>query len=429
MSAPGLAARKAAGALLGEVITNKEMMSNLRDAKDGLLSDLTPGEKARAQSLALGVLRNLEPLDVMIGQFLNKSPPLSVMNVLRIAAHEMIIEDIPAHAAVDAAVNAVRRTRKTQHLGGLTNAVARRISQHGAEIWPELEPASLPRWIEKPAIKAYGAEAVADIAKAHSKTPPLDITVKKSVNAAELAAKMQGALLPTGSIRLDRPGQISALPDYDTGCWWVQDAAAAMPVRLLGDIKDARVLDLCAAPGGKTMQLADAGANVVALDTSSQRLRRVSENLKRTGLSAEIVTADALKWQTDEKFDIILLDAPCSASGTLRRHPDLPFTRPNPDLQPLFDLQKSLIDHALGWLKPDGRLLYCTCSLLPSEGEEQISKALTRHKGLSVLPFETPIGIDSSWISEASALRMRPDYWGEIGGMDGFFVTLLQIRA
>jgi 16S rRNA (cytosine967-C5)-methyltransferase len=231
----------------------------------------------------------------------------------------------------------------------------------------------------------------------------------------------EGTVLANGSVRLQAPGQLTGLPGYAAGDWWVQDTAAAMAVPLLAPIAGARILDLCAAPGGKTMQLAAAGAAVTAVDMSGPRMARVAENLARTGLRAQLVVEDALQWTPDAGFDAILLDAPCSATGTIRRHPELPFVKDGSELAGLVALQAQLLDRALGWLRPGGRLVYCTCSLLPDEGEAQLAAALARHPGLRV---ERPTmgWVEPAWITPDGALRLRPDYWG---GMDGFFLARL----
>ncbi|KMK68676.1 NOL1/NOP2/sun family protein [Puniceibacterium sp. IMCC21224] len=229
-------------------------------------------------------------------------------------------------------------------------------------------------------------------------------------------------LLPTGSVRLTGAGQVTALPGFVEGAWWVQDAAAALPVRLLGDVAGRDVLDMCAAPGGKTMQLAAGGANVTALDLSPARLERVAENLARTGLSAKMVTGDALDHQG--VYDAILLDAPCSATGTIRRHPDLPHARIGDGIAELIGLQAQMIDHALDLLAPGGRLVFCTCSLLPDEGECQVEEAVVRHPGLEVLHVDAP-WIAPEWRTSEGGLRLRPDFWPDLGGMDGFYMAVL----
>jgi 16S rRNA (cytosine967-C5)-methyltransferase len=265
-------------------------------------------------------------------------------------------------------------------------------------------------------VHAYGRDAVTAIEAVQAMAPPLDLTVRPEAEAPE------GEVLPTGSLRLAERGQVSTLPGYEVGGWWVQDAAAAMAVPMLADVKGQRVLDLCAAPGGKTLQLAAAGASVTSLDISGPRMARVIENLTRTGLTATCVTADALVWQPEQPFDAILLDAPCSATGTIRRHPDLPFVKDGSEIEALVALQAALLDRALGWLKPGGRLVFVTCSLLPDEGEAQLARALKRHPGLTVV-HPALSGIAPEWVTPEGGLRLRPDYWADKGGMDGFFIA------
>ena len=419
-------ARIAAAQLLHGVLHDEKMISELVDAKDGPLKDLPPSARARAQSLALSTLRNLAPLDIVIDQFLNKSPPLKVRNALRLASCEMLIDGIAPHAAVDAAVRLVRNTKKLQHLSGLTNAVARRVAEHGPEIWAEMDPQELPDWLGKPIERAYGEEALHGIEAAHAKGAPLDLTLRKKDDTEKLAAELEAEILPNGSLRLQKPGQVSAMAGYDDGLWWVQDAAAAMPAQLLGSVKGLRVLDLCAAPGGKTMQLAAGGAEVTAVDISKDRLIRVSENLKRTKLTAKIIASDIVRWAPDEEFDMILLDAPCSATGTIRRHPDLPFGKSG-DLKPILRLQQKLLARAYDWLKPGGKIVYCTCSLLPAEGEEQIVKFLQTHDDAKQLPASTNLpDLPPEWIGDDGGLRLRPDFWADRGGMDGFYATIIE---
>jgi 16S rRNA (cytosine967-C5)-methyltransferase len=234
-----------------------------------------------------------------------------------------------------------------------------------------------------------------------SQDPPLDLTLRPGFPAPE------GNLLPTGSLRLTTAGQVSGLPGYVEGGWWVQDAAAALAAQLLAPTPGEAVLD-------------------TALDISGPRIARVAANLARTGLSAQIVVTDALAWEPEARFDAILLDAPCSATGTIRRHPDLPFIKDGSELPGLVTLQATLLDRALGWLKPGGRLVYVTCSLLPDEGEAQLTAALTRHPGLQVETLDI-VGVDPGWWTKGGGLRLRPDYWAESGGMDGFFMVRLRL--
>ena len=255
----------------------------------------------------------------------------------------------------------------------------------------------------------------------------MDLTLKDADQTADWAEALGAKVRPDGGLRLGDAKQVSALPGFADGAWWVQDASASLAARLLSPQPGARVLDLCAAPGGKTMQLAAAGAKVTALDVSEARMERVTENLARTGLKAECIVADALKWEPDAPFDSIVLDAPCSASGTLRRHPDLAFARDGSGVSALATLQATLLDRATSWLKPGGRLVFCTCSLFPEEGEEQATAVLQRQKSLSLVPA-TGDWLDTKWITREGTLRLRPDHWADTGGIDGFFVACFEKR-
>jgi len=408
--AEGLVARGAAVSLLTAVLQDGQPLSQVLDAQ-GPMALLAPADRARAQRLAVQVLRQLERIDTLLSPALRKVPPMAVMNILRLAVAELA-GGAAAHGVVNSAVELARRGNRTQALAGLVNAVLRAIPEGAALPGPAQR---LPRWLRQPLVHAHGRDVVTAIEAVHANAPPLDLTLN-------LGERPDGATLPTGSLRLVEPGQVSALPGYSTGGWWVQDAAAALAVPLLGVQPGDRVLDLCAAPGGKTLQLAALGADVTALDISGPRIARVAENLARTGLKAKLVTADALAWTPDALFDAILLDAPCSATGTIRRHPDLPFIKDGTELPALIALQAQLFDRALGFLKPGGRMVFCTCSLLAAEGEAQLDAALLRHPGLRVLP-PTITGIDPAWITPQGGLRLRPDYWADIGGMDGFFMA------
>ena len=402
-------ARGASVALLNAVLGEGQMLSQL-PASDGL----SPAERARADRLAHDVLRNLDRADRILKPLLRKAPPLGVLNILRLAVVERA-QGAAAYGVVNEAVSLARAGRKTQHLAGLVNAVLRALPD--PVVLSDLPAPMLPRWLRQPLVHAYGRDAVQAIETVHAAPPPIDITPRQGATALP-----DGQILPNGSIRLSHPGQISALPGFATGDWWVQDAAASMAVRLLKPQKGESVLDLCAAPGGKTLQLADAGAKVTALDISGPRLERLHENLARTGFAAQIVVADALNWAPEAPFDAILLDAPCSASGTIRRHPDLPYVKDGSDVAELAALQATLFDRALTWLKPGGRMVFCTCSLLPDEGENQLAGALARHPGLTVTRPDLP-GINPDWITSDGGLRLRPDLWADLGGMDGFFMA------
>jgi 16S rRNA (cytosine967-C5)-methyltransferase len=407
----GTSARGAAVALLNATLGEGQMLTQAATPQG-----LSGPDRARAERLAADVLRHLDRADRVLKPLLRKAPPLAVLNVLRLAVVERAM-GAPAHGVVNEAVGLVRAGKRTQHMSGLVNAVLRALPEN---IDLDAMPAPLlPRWLRQPLVHAWGRDAVAAVEVIHTLTPPIDITPKPG--ATDLP---DGTRLPNGSIRLEAGGQITALPGFASGAWWVQDAAASMAARMLAAKPAERVLDLCAAPGGKTMQLAATGADVTALDISGPRMARVAKNLARTGLSAALVVDDAMHWEPEAPFDAILLDAPCSASGTIRRHPDLPHIKDGTELDTLLPLQAALLDRALGWLRPSGRLVYCTCSLLAAEGEDQLAAALDRHPNLRTEPPGMP-GVDQGWITPQGGLRLRPDHWADIGGMDGFFMAKL----
>ncbi|PRX33925.1 16S rRNA (cytosine967-C5)-methyltransferase [Meinhardsimonia xiamenensis] len=423
----GLAARAAA---LDILVTVLERRLPLSEAVPPAVAGLEPAERARAARLAGETLRWLDRADRMLKPFLSRPPPLRVRNVLRLALVEIFVAQAPPHAAVDAAVSLARRGPRGKAMAGLVNAVLRRATAEGPERWEALALPRLPKWLRAPLLKRWGREVVEAIEAAHLRPAPLDLTPRDG-DAQALAERLGAMALPTGSVRLQDSPQLSALPGYAEGAWWVQDAAAALPARVLAAKPGERVLDLCAAPGGKTMQLAAAGAQVTALDLSPERLERVAENLARTGLQSELVAADALVWEPPggALFDAVLVDAPCSATGTIRRHPELPHIRDARRLGELTALQARLLDRAAALTRPGGRIVFCTCSLLPAEGEDHIATALARNPALQLdsVALDLP-GVEPGWIG-AEGLRTRPDYWGEIGGMDGFFIAALRKSA
>jgi 16S rRNA (cytosine967-C5)-methyltransferase len=277
-------------------------------------------------------------------------------------------------------------------------------------------------------VSYWGEPRARAIATAHLVEPPLDVTVKSE--PALWAERLQGRVLPTGNVRLVPKGRIEALPGFDDGAWWVQDVGASLPARLLGDVKGKRVADLCAAPGGKTAQLALAGAVVTAVDLSKTRLGRVRENLDRLGLRAELVLGDAATFSAEDKFDAVLLDAPCSSTGTIRRHPDIPYTKSPKDIEALAGLQARLLDNAVSQLKPGGTLVYSTCSLEPEEGEAQIASLMVRHNGLRLDEIgKDEMAGEAEWIEPSGCLRTFPYELKldspEWSGMDGFFAARL----
>ncbi len=391
----------------------------LGDALPRETRDLPPAEAARAGRLATEALRWANRSDRLLGPHLRLKPEDPVMNALRLALYELFEEKAAPHGVVDSAVAIVKRSKS-----GLVNGVLRNVLRREVD-WAALPVPQMSKWLRKRLVAAWGKAAVAAMEEVHAQRPPLDITCRDPGRLDHWAKELKAERVPVGSLRLPAGAQVTSLPGYDEGAWWVQDAGATVAARALAGEPGARVLDLCAAPGGKTMQLAAAGAKVTALDVSEARLARVQENLARTGLTAEIIAADALEWTPEDPFDAVLLDAPCSATGTLRRHPDLAFARDGTGIDALVTLQKRLLDKAITFLKPGGRLVYCTCSLLPEEGEAQVDAFLERHKEFAAieLPAEDP-----QW-QVSQGLRIRPDHWAELGGIDGFFVACLEKRS
>lgn len=389
-----------------------------------------PADRAEARGLADLTLRRLNQIDDVLSRFVDRAPKGDGQRILRLMAAELLFHGTSPHAAVDMAVRLAKSNKTTARLSGLINAVGRRLSEQGAEIVANQNATemALPDWLSRRLTKDWGAQVTRDIATAHLLPAPHDLSLTNPGDAKPLAQELNARILETGGLRLlDRP-QISALPGYAQGAWWVQDAAAGLPAMMLDVRDDMQVLDLCAAPGGKTLQLAARGAKVTAVDISDRRLERIADNLERTGLSADLITADALAWEPDGQFDAILLDAPCSATGTIRRHPDLPHRHDGIDLKELHTLQKALLARAASWLKPGGKLVYCTCSLFKSEGERLVETFLSEQDALTLDPIGKSEGIPTEFISAEGYLRTRPDHWAEIGHIDGFFAARLTCK-
>lgn len=392
------------------------------------LPRLSDRDRAFARILVATVLRRLGQIDDLLARCLERSLPAKanrVRDVLRLGCAQLVFMGTPPHAAIATAVDLLKGT----NLGGfanLVNAVLRRIDRDGRD-WAATQDAArlnTPAWMWQSWTAAYGEAAARAIAEANLKEPCLDITV--AGDAAAWAEKLDAELLPTGSLRRHGQGDPAILPGYAQGVWWVQNAAAALPARLLGEVAGLRVADLCAAPGGKTLQLAAAGAKVTALDRSAKRLETVRRNLERTGLAAELVAADACQWRPGEPFDAILLDAPCTATGTLRRHPDGVWLKNPGDVAALADLQTALIRAATEMLRPGGRLVYCVCSLETAEGPDQIEKALAADPRLKRQPILAgEVGGISEILTPDGDLRTLPFHLAGQGGLDAFFAARL----
>jgi 16S rRNA (cytosine967-C5)-methyltransferase len=417
----GTQARRTVIYLLDQVLGEERLLAECYAT--GILERLAPEDRARTQRLTLQTLRSLERADRVLQKHLKKSTPLTVQNALRLGTVELC-SGAAAHGVVNDMVAIISKHRHHGKLKGLVNAVLRKVAEQGPAEWAKLRVPRLPKWLRSPLAQAWGNEAMLAIEAAHYAGAPLDITGKPGVDLTPLG----GTVLATGSLRLVEAGQVSALAGYEAGDWWVQDAAAALPAQILRAQAGERVLDLCAAPGGKTMQMAASGASVTAVDTSATRMERLRENLTRTGLVADLVVGDAL--EQAGQYDAVLLDAPCSATGTMRRHPDLPHAKDGSAFGELIELQARMLAHAWSLVKPGGRMVFCTCSLLPDEGECQIEEALEMFPDMTVDRAALDgLGIDPAWITEEGGLRLRPDYWSEQGGMDGFYMALLRKSA
>ncbi|MFW6076892.1 MAG: RsmB/NOP family class I SAM-dependent RNA methyltransferase [Hyphomicrobiales bacterium] len=419
--------RRQAVHLIGEVLRRRKPLDEAfgHSARHGDLAKLPERDRAFVRALAATALRRLGQIEHLLARFLAKPLPAksgAAREILIVAAAQLLFMRVPAHAAIDTAVEIARSDRNARHFSGLINAVLRRVSEAGldAETDRRTRRLNVPGWLWQRWCAHYAEDTAEAIAERHAEDPPLDISVKADPHG--WAAALGGEALPTGTVRIAEPrGRIEELPGYRSGDWWVQDAAAALPARLLGDIAGLRVLDLCAAPGGKTAQLAAAGAHVTALDQSQGRLERLSENLARLHLTADIVVADAARFQS-EPWDAVLLDAPCTATGIMRRNPDIPHLKSEADLIRLPPLQARMLDNAVTLVRPGGLVVYCTCSLEPEEGVQQIERLLERTPGVARVPIDpAEVGGADHLITPAGDLRTLPCH-----GLDGFFAARLR---
>jgi 16S rRNA (cytosine967-C5)-methyltransferase len=427
---PGLPARRRACDLVEAVLVRRRPLDEALDER----TELEAADRALARKIAATTLRRLGTIDKALGERLAKGLPDGLPRLettLRTAACQILFLDVPDYAAVDSAVRMVEANGKTKGFAGLTNAVLRGIGRDKADLLAALDPLDdLAVWLRERWIAAHGEAGTRAIARIIAVEPPLDLTVKSDPEG--WAQRLGGMVTPTGSVRLKPEGAIPALPGFADGEWWVQDAAAALPARLLGDVRGLAVADLCAAPGGKTAQLAVAGARVTAVDRSPRRLERLAENMTRLKLDVTTLAADAA--EIEGQFDAILVDAPCTATGTVRGNPDVLHLKSMADIEGLGRLQARLLDRLGDLLKPGGRAVYCTCSLEPEEGENQIAALLARDDRLVLDPIR-PDEIDgiAGFVTPAGHLRTLPSHWPAaddgLAGLDGFFAARLLRRA
>jgi 16S rRNA (cytosine967-C5)-methyltransferase len=424
-------ARNAALDLIGAVLRRKRPLDDAID-ENVSMHQLSGRDRAFARLLVATALRRLGQIDALIALCL--STPLApraaaVHDILRLGIAQLLFLRTPPHAAVATSVDLAHSRGFVSHKG-LVNAVLRRLSVEGAERVGEQDAARLntPDWLWRSWSGSYGEDTARAIATAHLKEAPLDLTLRE--DAAAWCDRLQGTLLPTGTLRRAAGGSVAALPGYAEGAWWVQDAAAALPARLFGDLAGREVVDLCAAPGGKSAQLATAGARVTAIDRSARRLERLVANFARLDLPIEAVVADALVWRPSRPIDAVLLDAPCTTTGAIRRHPDVPHLKSREDVARLAVVQESLLRAAIDMLQPGGTLVYCTCSLEPEEGAQRIETLMEDGAPVSRWAIDPDeIGAESDWITRVGDLRTLPCHLSEYAGVDGFFCARLIKRA
>lgn len=428
---PGLETRLVATLLLTRVMDDGRNLDALCDRQHGLerFLKLEARDQGLARAIAITAVRKHNQTEAVLKRVMQRPPPKRarfLIHSLHVAATQILFLDAPDSAAVDLGVTAIGKDERTSRFRGMSNAVLRRIVREKEELLSKTEQTSLlPKWMEKALRKDYGKEKAARISNFIALEPMVDLTVK--TNPQDWAEKLGGFVLPTGSVRLTNSTSVSELEGYTHGEWWVQDAAAALPAHLVNAEKGARVLELCAAPGGKTAQLVQMGYDVTAVDISKPRLARLKQNLERLNLKANLVEADILEYEPAEKFDAILLDAPCSSTGTIRRHPDVLWTKSPEEITALSKLQFQLLEKAKDFLKPGGTFVFSNCSMLKEEGEDMFSKASKQFEDLTLYPIK-PDEINGleDCINGQGALRTLPFHLAHeehksYGGLDGFF--------
>ncbi|MFT6462821.1 MAG: 16S rRNA (cytosine967-C5)-methyltransferase [Maricaulis maris] len=429
----GLAPRRAAALAYMAVMKQRRTLEAALEHTPEFAA-MSDRDRAFARAITATTFRRLGQTRTVLNGLLSR--PLhetseGAQALLITGATQLLWMDGAPHAVVSSTVELADARSDARKLKGLINAVLRRVDREGRErLKPTLPRDNLPDWLRDSWRAAYGPGTLSRMANAITVAPPLDLTVKDPDTREHWARALDATILPNGSLRRDTVGDVRALPGYREGAWWAQDAAAAIPATLLTLGPGSSVIDLCAAPGGKTMQLAATGADVTALDLSEKRLERVRENLGRTGLSATLVAGDALTYKPAQPVDAVLLDAPCTATGTLRRHPEAAWIKRADDTGRMARLQGEMIKAAAGMLKPGGQLVLCTCSLQPEEGEALAGRVAGRHRQLKESPIQPDelAGVESA-LTPAGWVRLTPALWAEQGGMDGFFIARFTKRA
>lgn len=426
-----LQSRKVALALL-EVVLGRRMPLDQALDENRDLPALPVRDRAFVRMLVATTLRRLGQIDALIRQATDRGEPPSpptLHHILRLGIAQILFMNVPDHAAVDTAVRLAETTGLPRQKG-FVNAVLRRITREGRDWLAKQDDArlNLPEWLLSVWVADYGLKTAAEMAQASLAEAPLDITLKDPAHTLHWSGMLEASALPTGSLRRAAGGNVQELPGYHDGMWWIQDAAAAIPAKLFGPLQGKTIADLCAAPGGKSAQLAAGGASVIALDRSARRIQRLEENIRRLRLDKSVTTeaADAAVWKPKVRIDAVLLDAPCSATGTIRRHPDVLHSKTPEDVERLTELQARLLENAASMLETGGILVYCTCSLQKAEGEAQIEFFLRHHPEMKRLPItaEDVAGVEESLTAEGD-LRILPMHLAAHGGMDGFYIARL----